>query len=821
MCSIRTRITAMMLAAILISVFFFGAISIYSVRNETNRLTARNMDLVCKSRGDSLDKFILSIQQSVNMMAGIAIDSLDSQALIDGGVIGATGNSTLEIEGRSFAQRQELDRYFDEHLELVELAFKSVANHTNGVSTCYYRINPEITTTAKGFYYSKRGNNDFEKLNLTEIEAYDPNDLEQVGWYYIPLTKGEPTWLKPYNTANPGGMVMSYAYPMYKEDTFIGIIGMDIRFETLTDQIKQFTDFKTGYFVLADDEGRIYYHPEITIEEGPIDAFPEVLSVITDLSEETLPEGPIRFERNGIKWQMAYSTLENDLKLAAVVQESEINDAMYKLTYTFVLVGIMILLAFVIFTTISVRQITDPLQKLTVAATKLANDDYDVELGYEGNDEVGVLTKAFCSMRDRLKETFTELSDNKEKLQESLSVSQQANRAKSIFLSNMSHEIRTPLNAILGFTYLAEENIDDRAQVYDCIQKIDTSGRHLLSLINEVLDVSRIESGRMVLHEEEFSLIELITQINTIVERQCAEKEQSFSSHIVGTMCSAYIGDEMKLKEVLINLLSNAVKYTPPNGKISFTAEQVTKYQDMCTMRFIVRDNGIGISEEYMPKLFEAFSQEAEDGSGQYGSTGLGMAITKSLVQLMNGEISVTSKKGKGSTFTVTVTLKDAKKGVVTAARALKENNEEENAPEPVKPSGTIDGLRVLIVEDMKINAELIKKVLGMKGVSYDWAENGQIAVDLFAKSQENYYDAILMDIRMPVMDGLESTRNIRALDRPDAKTVQIIAMSANAFAEDVQRSLQAGMNAHLSKPVDMNLLFETLGKVAAHESLT
>ncbi|MCR5402580.1 MAG: response regulator [Butyrivibrio sp.] len=276
----------------------------------------------------------------------------------------------------------------------------------------------------------------------------------------------------------------------------------------------------------------------------------------------------------------------------------------------------------------------------------------------------------------------------------------------------------------------------------------------------------------------------------------------------------------MKLKEVLINLLSNAVKYTPENGKISFTAEQVTKYQDMCTLRFIVRDNGIGISEEYLPKLFEAFSQEAEDGSNQYGSTGLGMAITKSLVQLMNGEISVTSKKGKGSIFSFTVTLKDAQKGVVSAVKSLPKNNTEEKTPTPAEPAGSIENLRVMIVEDMKINAELIKKVLGMKGVSYDWAENGQIAVDLFAKSRENYYDAILMDIRMPVMDGLEATKSIRALERADAKTVQIIAMSANAFAEDIQRSLQAGMNAHLSKPVDMNLLFETLGKVAAHEPL-
>lgn len=496
--SIRTKITALMLAAILISITSFGLIGIYFTVTESTRMSARDLYLICENRKASLNEFLESIEQSVSMIARYATDSLDGIALTEGGVLGATGSGVREISGRTDDQRQALDRYFDEHLAMVELAFKSVANHTNGVSTCYYRINPELTTTAKGFYYAKKDNIEFRKLELTEIEKYKSDDLEHVGWYFIPLKTGRPTWIRPYNTANPGGLVMSFAVPMYKAGTFIGVIGMDIEFDTLVKQIQQFTDFNTGYFVLADEEGRLYYHPEFTMDKEPASAFPEVMRAVKDLRSESSGQELISYNRNGEKWQMTYATLKNDLKLAAIVKESEINTATYRLINVFVTAGVVIMLAFALFTAVSMRRLTDPLKKLTAAAGKLAAGDYDVELDYVHNDEVGELTKSFCSMRDRLRTTFAELSDNKEKLQEALIVSQQANRAKTVFLSNMSHEIRTPLNAIIGFAYLAEQDIDDKELVYDSIQKISISGKHLLSMINKVLDVSRTESGRMV-----------------------------------------------------------------------------------------------------------------------------------------------------------------------------------------------------------------------------------------------------------------------------------------------------------------------------------
>ncbi|MBR4537903.1 MAG: amino acid permease [Clostridia bacterium] len=517
-------------------------------------------------------------------------------------------------------------------------------------------------------------------------------------------------------------------------------------------------------------------------------------------------------------------------------------------------------------------------------------------------------------------------------------------RAKTSFLSNMSHEIRTPMNAIIGLDNIALKDPNLSPHTREQLEKINSSARHLLGLINDILDMSRIESGRMVLKNEEFGFRDFLDQINVMVNGQCMEKGLNFECHIVGHVNDYYIGDDMKLKQVLINILGNAVKFTPAPGSVTLTVEQTRQFESYCTLRFAVADTGIGMSKEYIPKIFDAFSQENSGVSNRYGSTGLGMAITKNIVNMMNGEIQVESEKGKGSTFTVTVTLKASDRTVhqehghvlpenlrvlivdddevacehaemvanaigiradlcatgedalgrvlkrreegvpyhlvvtdykmpgmdglslTRAIRALdkgetaiiiltgyswediqeeckqigvdgimskplftdsllfeiervlekKHENAKTEEPSPAEAApeaeeSSLSGRHVLLAEDMEINAEIMIDLLDMEGISADHAENGQIAVDLFASHPEKYYDAVLMDVRMPVMDGLEAARALRALDRPDAKTVPIIALTANAFDEDVQRSLQAGMNAHLSKPVEPERLYETL----------
>lgn len=404
-------------------------------------------------------------------------------------------------------------------------------------------------------------------------------------------------------------------------------------------------------------------------------------------------------------------------------------------------------------------------------------------------------------------------------LRSALEAAEAANKAKSLFLSNMSHEIRTPMNAIIGLNSLALTNPNLPSSTKEQLEKIGASAKHLLSIINDILDVSRIESGKAALKNAEFSLSVMLDQVNSIVGSQCAYKGIKYVCHVPDGQWDVYIGDDMKLRQILINILGNAVKFTPKDGTVELRVETTARFHNKSTLRFTIKDTGAGINKEFLPKIFDTFSQENSSVENRYGSTGLGMAITKGLVDLMNGEISVESEKGVGTTFMVTVTLTEADENA-EIRNTTKTETEMVSVPEEAA-TAELSGRRILLAEDMPVNAEIVKEVLKMKGIETEHAENGSIAAEMFKSNPEGYYDAILMDMRMPVMDGLESTRQIRASSHPDAKSIPIIALTANAFEEDVQRSMQTGINAHLSKPINPEDIFTTLAElITKRESL-
>ena len=518
-------------------------------------------------------------------------------------------------------------------------------------------------------------------------------------------------------------------------------------------------------------------------------------------------------------------------------------------------------------------------------------------------------------------------------LSEALKAAEEANIAKTAFLSNMSHEIRTPMNAIIGLDSLALQNEAIPSETREYLEKIGESAHHLLGLINDILDMSRIESGRLVIRKEEFSFRNMLEQINTMVMSQCEERGLNYECRVIGGVSDFYIGDDMKLKQVLINILSNAIKFTDAPGGVMLTVERINVFGDHSTIKFCIKDTGIGMDKEFIPKIFDAFTQEDSSRSNKYGSTGLGMAITKNIVELMNGSISVESEKGVGTEFTVIITLNNSnRQGAATyvinpknmrilvvddeeiaaeharivldeagikadtcydgqtamnmlevqhakhepynlvlldwkmpemdgveLAREIRKRYDRETTviiltsfnwdeimeeavhsgvdgflAKPLFASNVLDeferiarknnmslykekkradlkGRHILMAEDVFINAEIMKQIILSKEAEIDHAENGKIVLNMFEESTVGYYDAILMDVRMPEMDGLEATAAIRSLDRLDAKTIPIIALTANAFDEDVQRSLQVGMDAHLSKPVDPEHLYQTL----------
>ena len=409
------------------------------------------------------------------------------------------------------------------------------------------------------------------------------------------------------------------------------------------------------------------------------------------------------------------------------------------------------------------------------------------------------------AMKD-MEESNKKLKKAKDITTEALQTAENANKAKTDFLSNMSHDIRTPMNAIIGMTSLIRHDAGNKAKVIEYADKIDISSQHLLGIINNVLDMSKIEAGKTVFKYTDFSILDFITELNTIFHSQIDEKNQTLTIIKENIRHEWVNGDQVHLMQIFSNLVSNAVKYTQEGGKIQFLVEECeTKSSVYAKYRFLVSDNGMGMSADFKDTIFDAFTRAESSMTNKIQGTGLGMAITKNLVEAMGGTIDVESELGQGSCFEVLIDLRIAEDRFVSSAEQAEKD----------EPAGNVlKGMRFLCAEDNELNAEILMELLKIEGAECTICENGKRVLEAFEQSAPGDYDMILMDVQMPVMNGYEATKAIRRSSHELAKTIPIIAMTANAFSEDIQHSPAAGMNAHVSKPVEMKVLEKTIRSI-------
>ena len=488
-------------------------------------------------------------------------------------------------------------------------------------------------------------------------------------------------------------------------------------------------------------------------------------------------------------YYLGYCPIENNnTMLICIVEKSVVDNVLrdYQKTIVFetiLMAGFILLLFAGLFYSISRRSLAE--QKA----------EYE-----KRNNEIQ--TQAMKEMEESNKK----LKKAKDITTEALQTAENANKAKTDFLSNMSHDIRTPMNAIIGMTSLIRHDAGNKAKVIEYADKIDISSQHLLGIINDVLDMSKIEAGKTVFKYTDFSILDFITELNTIFHSQIDEKNQTLTIIKENIRHEWVNGDQVHLMQIFSNLVSNAVKYTQEGGKIQFLVEECeTKSSVYAKYRFLVSDNGMGMSADFKDTIFDAFTRAESSMTNKIQGTGLGMAITKNLVEAMGGTIDVESELSQGSCFEVLIDLRIAEDRFVSSAEQVEKD----------EPAGNVlKGMRFLCAEDNELNAEILMELLKIEDAECTICENGKRVLEAFEQSAPGDYDMILMDVQMPVMNGYEATKAIRRSSHELAKTIPIIAMTANAFSEDIQHSLAAGMNAHVSKPVEMKVLEKTIRSI-------
>ena len=654
---------------------------------------------------------------------------------------------------------------------------------TGRISWYFYRLNDEITYLPQAMDH--------------DIEFELPH-------YTMAKEANKPIFTDPfiYEVEGLNLHMFTLTYPINNsEGEFIGAVTVDVFLDDLYEQLGRETIYKTGYLGVYNNRSVIIYCPvyeyigHTRTEVGLSDELAQTGDDASFLYSVSMVSGKDSFS---VINPVYIPQLDSKFYISVTAPLDEIyaegrNTIIQLLFFCVIVVALIAVLVYIL-----IRRLSEPMREITEKIDKISSGEYSVRIEGNYSGEFAVMKESVNRMAESIETAVSELSAAKEAAEE-------GDRSKSEFLSRMSHEMRTPMNAIIGMTDIAK-GADDPAQTQSCLEKISDASNHLLGVINDILDMSKMESGKFELNLADFSFGHMMNSVLGETKYYMNEKKHKLSVSIDPSIPSTLIGDEKRLAQVISSLLSNAAKYTSDKGTIQLGAKVISEEDDVYTVQVEVIDDGIGMSEIQLGKLFNQFEQADGGNTRKYGGIGLGLVISKRIIEMMGGNIWVVSELGKGSKFTFTFKAKKREEINLPDFTAVKEK---ESAPAEKAPL-CYKNKTALLADDIEINRDIIIAMLEETGMEFVCAENGKEAVEIFAADPEKF-DIIFMDMQMPEMDGLEATMAIRMLDVPEALTIPIIALTANVFREDIIKCLDAGMNNHIGKPISIDDLFEKI----------